>query len=170
MGAGCCSMVQDHTSPLHQSPLDITNSTSIPSSSLTPELVHLCRVDLGLAEPMDLGQGPAGNRVIVDLTKMVFSGNRLNAILKGRAAADWLTIAAGVATIDVRATMQTDDGALIYVQYQGRTQISQGLGSSPIFVAPRFDTSDPRYTWLNPIQAIGKGDLKSLRYEWFELR
>ncbi|MFI4972541.1 MAG: hypothetical protein ACHP7H_07670 [Hyphomicrobiales bacterium] len=40
--------------------------------------------------------------------------------------------------------------------------------------APLYDTADPRYAWLNKIQAVAKGvvtpDLRRLDYEIFELR
>lgn len=40
--------------------------------------------------------------------------------------------------------------------------------------APLYDTADPRYAWLNKIQAVAKGvvtpDLSRLDYEIFELR
>ena len=43
-----------------------------------------------------------------------------------------------------------------------------------IYVAPRFETCDERYLWLNRIQAVGKGTLQedglSLYYEWYEVR
>lgn len=133
------------------------------------ELVHLCTVELELAAPLVIGAGPSGNRMIVDVTGMTFSGERLNATLKGRAAADWLTIVGTVATIDVRATIETHDGALIYVQYQGRSDAKDGIGATPIYVAPTFETTDERYLWLNHLQAVGKGDLKTRRYEWYEM-
>ena len=41
------------------------------------------------------------------------------------------------------------------------------------YVAPRFETGDERYAWLNGIQAVGKGILYenlSLDYEWYEVR
>jgi hypothetical protein len=52
--------------------------------------------------------------------------------------------------------------------------VSQGLTlPATVYVAPRFETCDERYLWLNRIQAVGKGivheDL-SLDYEWFEVR
>lgn len=135
-----------------------------------PELLPLCTVDLELAPATLVGEGPSGTRMVVDVTGMTISGERLNAELKGSAAADWLTIVGTVATIDVRATVETNDGALIYIQYQGRSDVTNGIGSNPIYVAPRFESSDERYRWLNHVQAVGKGDLASLRYEWFEVR
>ena len=92
--------------------------------------------------------------------------------LKGEAAADWLVVNGPVGTLDVRATMETDDGAVVFLHYTGRTDVSGGPGASPIYVAPVFETGDPRYSWLNAVQAVGKGALDGavLRYEWYELR
>lgn len=140
--------------------------------SLNPalELRPLCVVDLELEPAIHIGDGPSGTRMVVGIAAMTLSGDRLQATMKGRAAADWLTIVRGVATIDVRATLETHDGALIFLQYRGRSDVAKGIGSSPIYVTPTFETSDERYTWLNHTQAVGKGDLKTMRYEWFELR
>ena len=43
---------------------------------------------------------------------------------------------------------------------------------APLYVAPLFETGDERYTWLNCIQAIGKGELDgtALAYEISEVR
>jgi hypothetical protein len=134
------------------------------------ELRPLCTVELELEPAEVIGEGPSGMRMIVGISSMKVSGDRLNAHLKGRAAADWFTIVGTAATIDVRATLETHDGGLIYVQYRGRSDVSNGIGSGPMYVAPTFETSDERYQWLNHIQAVGKGELKTLRYEWFEVR
>jgi hypothetical protein len=71
-------------------------------------------------------------------------------------------------------TVRTDDGATIFVQYQGRVDLSQGF-QFPLnaYVAPRFETGDERYAWLNRIQAVGKGTINedlSVDYEWYEIR
>lgn len=76
--------------------------------------------------------------------------------------------------MDVRLTLETDDGALIYMEYGGRrdfSQIAPGL-DTPVYIAPRFETSDERYRWLNKIQAIGKGVAvgQSRVYEIYEAR
>ncbi len=134
-----------------------------------PTLRPLCTVDLKLNAPLMIGDGPSGKRMVVDITAMSLTGERLNAELEGRAAADWLTITQNVATIDVRATLKTNDGALIYLQYRGRSDVTNGLGTSPVIVAPIFESSDERYLWLNAVQSVGKGDIRSLRYEWFEV-
>jgi hypothetical protein len=80
----------------------------------------------------------------------------------------------GTGTVDVRVTLRTDDDAAIFVQYQGRVDLSRGF-QFPLtaYVAPRFETGDERYTWLNRIQAVGKGTINedlSVDYEWYEVR
>lgn len=134
------------------------------------ELIPLCTVSLEISKPMTVGEGPSGNRIVAEITGFDVSGGRLKATLKGNAAADWVMVSGATATIDVRLTLETEDGAIIYVQYQGRTDVSEGIGAAPFYVAPRFETAHPNYTWLNTIQAAGKGSLRDKRYEWFELR
>jgi hypothetical protein len=96
----------------------------------------------------------------------------LNGQSLGVAGADWMTISGSVGTLDVRMTMETDDGAIIFVQYRGRTEIGAASGPSPLYVAPLFETGDTRYAWINVIQCVGKGTAEGnqLHYEWFEVR
>ena len=80
----------------------------------------------------------------------------------------------GTGTVDDRWTLRTDDGAVIFVQFNGRLDASEGLQFPvTVYVAPRFETGDERYAWLNRIQGVGKGifyeDL-SLDFEWYEVR
>jgi hypothetical protein len=76
----------------------------------------------------------------------------------------------GTGTLDVRALVETDDGALIFVQYNGRVDV--GGASTTVYATPRFETGDDRYRWMNQIQAVGKGALDgtTLTYELYELR
>lgn len=136
----------------------------------SPTLVPLCSVQLELATPTVIKGGPAGTRMIAPIAAMRLSGDRLSGALEGPAAADWLTIAGEVATIDVRATIRTDDDAIVFVQYRGRSDAAERFGTAPIHVAVMFETAAPQYTWLNPLLAVGRGELSELRYEWFELR
>ena len=93
----------------------------------------------------------------------------------GAAAADWVTVGPdGTGGLDIRETIRTDDGATIFVQYQGKLDLSKGMQfPMTAYVAPRFETGDERYAWLNRIQAVGKGTLNedlSVDYEWYEVR
>ena len=55
----------------------------------------------------------------------------------------------------MRFTLKTDDGAFIYVEYQGRGDMATGL----IATAPTFQTGSDKYSWLNGIQAIAAGNV-----------
>jgi len=139
------------------------------------ELVPLCTLRIQLKPPIAAGAGPTGTRLIVELVSAQVKGDRLSGEMLGAAAADWIIVGPeGTATVDVRVTLQTEDGAVIFVQYNGRLDASQGLQfPMTAYVAPRFETGDERYAWLNRIQAVGKGILYedlSLDYEWYEVR
>ena len=113
-----------------------------------------------------VGTGAFGTRTIVSVTGGSFEGPRL----KGRVlptGGDWLLDdAVGVRRLDVRATFETDDGALIYVQYYGvskedpsrpRTTRETEYGEIYFMTAPRFETGDERYAWLNDLVCVGEG-------------
>jgi hypothetical protein len=139
---------------------------------MTIELVPLCTLTAVLRRPYVLGKTPVGARWIFEVESGKADGDRLQATLKGQANGDWLMVGPdGTGTLDVRALMETDDGALIFMHYTGRTDMSAGPGK-PLFSAPQFETSDDRYRWLNAVQAVGKGsfDGSTLVYEVYEVR
>ena len=119
-----------------------------------------------------LGATPAGTRIIQEIVAADLVGERLNASLKGAAAADWLAVdAQGVATFDIRMTLETGDGAVVYLAYEGRADWSGGMGKAPVYVGMRFEAGDERYRWLNALQLFGKGELAEgggLAYSIFE--
>lgn len=104
--------------------------------------------------------------------------------------ADWLRVmASGVLRLDVRAVLKTDDGALIYMTYNGIIQHSPESAEKmsrgevltardiPYFVtAPTFQTSSPTHAWLNSVQAVSKmveiklGEGGYVRYDTFIVR
>ena len=142
---------------------------------MTIELIPLCTITIKLSEPFILPDTPSGTLVIVEVESLDVTGDRLRGHLKGRAAADWLTIdSRAMGTLDVRTLIETDDGALVYTTYRGRLDLSMGTGAMPVYSAPLFDTGDDRSLWLNGIQAVGKGagsaDGRELAYEVFEVR
>jgi hypothetical protein len=111
-----------------------------------------------LGERHILEGAPFGTRVIVDLTGMRIEGPRLRARMRGSAAADWWSRAPdGTVQLDVRATLETDDGALVFIQYNGRVDFSDPARPGPVYATPRFETGDARYAWLNKVQAVMKG-------------
>ena len=136
------------------------------------ELVPLCDIDITLSDQILVGQGPAGLRVVAEVGSIVVEGERLRGTGKGTSGADWLTIVDGITTVDVRFTVETHDGALVYVTYTGRSDFREGPGVHPIYAAPLFETGDERYAWLNLVQAVSKGtfDGTTVRYEVAEVR
>lgn len=133
-------------------------------------------VTLTLDTPSDglfmLGATPVGTRIIQEIAGVRFEGERLQASMKGQAAADWLAIdAKGIATFDIRMLLETDDGALVYFAYEGRSDWSKGMGSAPIYVQARFESGDERYGWVNNIPVVGKGEIRDggVAYDFFEM-
>lgn len=116
-----------------------------------------------------IGATAAGRRRIAPISGGGFEGERLRGrILPG--GADWvLDRPDGAMLIDVRTVLETDDGALIYLQYQGAMRatpdVMQRLNrGEPIAeseytlrITPRFETGHERYRWLNDVTAVGTG-------------
>jgi hypothetical protein len=131
-------------------------------------LVHLATVTVAGGDRYRIDDGPFGNRVIASISEGRWEGERLRGAIVG-AGGDWAMPGPGGAMLlDVRQAIETDDGAVVYVSYHGRADRTRGTYT----IAPTFETSDPRYTWLNAVQAIGKGHLVDGRivYEIFEAR
>lgn len=116
-----------------------------------------------------IGQTPAGLRRIAPVTGGTFTGERLNGTVLG--GADWvINRPDGVMVIDVRLTLKTDDGAMVYLTYQGRflaepqvmARFAKGALLDPseysLAISARFECGDERYRWLNDAVAVGTGE------------
>jgi hypothetical protein len=85
-----------------------------------PRLTRVYRLEATLGQPLDLGERPQGHRRIVPLTGGTFTGPELSGRLLAGASADWQTVLPdGTALGDIRYTLQTDAGELLYVQSRG---------------------------------------------------
>jgi hypothetical protein len=101
---------------------------------------------------------PRGRRIIGPIVDARLEGERLSATQVGTSAADWLVMAPdGTTYIDVRIAVRTDDGARLFMTYFGRADWSGGVMSGPVYSTPCFETSDPRYAWLNPVLCAARG-------------
>jgi hypothetical protein len=134
-----------------------------------PKLEYLMTLRAVLKPPIEVGQGPAGTRNIYDVTDGNFEGPQL----KGKvlpSGGDWMLIGEdGVGRLDVRAALETDDGARLFVQYYGVAVLNEAAvealsggaetqyGDTYFMTQPRFETGDPRYAWLNAVVAVGEG-------------
>ena len=119
-----------------------------------------------------IGQTPAGLRRIAPVTGGKFSGERLSGAVHG--GADWvINRPDGVMVIDVRLTLETDDGALIYLTYQGRllaeaeamARFRKGALLAPeeysLAIVAKFECGAERYAWLNNSVVVGTGEQTS---------
>lgn len=135
---------------------------------LSATLRPLCHATYQLAEPIAVSTGPTGSRTIGEITAARFEGERLNASLKGRAAADWAFVEpSGRVLVDARLTLGTDDGATVLLTYAGR----MNAATAGVYSAMYFETGDARYEWLTRILAVAKGFFAgdTLEYEIYEV-
>jgi len=132
------------------------------------QLVPLAHVSVAAGDRYSVPGGPFGSRVIAGIRDGRWEGERFAGNIVGPGG-DWAMPGPDNAMLlDVRQVVETDDGAVVYVTYHGRCDRSRGTYT----VAPTFETSDQRYTWLNAVQAVGKGILRDgrLEYVMYEVR
>jgi hypothetical protein len=85
-----------------------------------PRLTQVYRLEALLGEPLDVGEVSQRHRRIVPLTGGTFTGPELSGKLLPGVSADWqIVLPDGTALGDIRYTLQTDDGDLLYVQSRG---------------------------------------------------
>jgi Protein of unknown function (DUF3237) len=116
----------------------------------------LMTLRLNTAPTQDIGAGPHGTRVTFPITGGSFEGDRLRGkVLPG--GDDWTVRRAdGVIELDLRITLETDDAALIHMTFEGIRD-----DGAPYFrTVPRFETAEPRYSFLNRLLAVGRGEIR----------
>src|SRR5205823_7388076 len=133
----------------------------------------LMTVRIAAAPLQRLGAVPHGIRTIVPVTGGEFEGPRLRGkVLPG--GCDWTLLRSdGVLELDLRLTLETDDGASIYMTSFGLRHgpldvlaaLARGESVDPsryyFRTAPRFETSAPQYAFLNRLIAISSGDRRA---------
>lgn len=133
------------------------------------ELIPLATVRVSRGEIHRMGETAFHRRVIGGISRGRWEGERLAGDIVDPGG-DWAIPSRDgtLMLLDVRQVIRTDDGALVYVTYQGRCDRGRGTYT----VAPTFETDDERYAWLNGVQAIGQGrsDGDDIVYEMFEVR
>ncbi len=113
---------------------------------------------LSTAPAQNIGVGPHGTRLTFPITGGSFDGDRLRGkVLPG--GGDWVIKRAdGVVELDLRITLQADDGALIHMTFVGIRD--DGAPGAPYFrTLPRFETADAKYSFLNRLLAVGIGEI-----------
>jgi hypothetical protein len=136
----------------------VTMSGQLPD----PCLRMVYRLEVTLGEPLDLGEVAQGHRRIVPQTGGTFTGPELSGELLGGASADWqIVLPDGTSFADIRYTLQTDDGDLLYIQSRGvrhgSADVLARLGRGEDVNASEYtfrtstqiETAAPELDWLN---------------------
>jgi hypothetical protein len=134
-----------------------------------PKLDHVCTLNVVLDPIRDMGQGRAGVRRIIPIVGGTVTGPRLSGRILNLGA-DWQTIFAdGLAELDTRYAMETDDGATIeivnYGYRHGPKEVLDAVArGEPVDPASyymrthaRLETGDARYDWVNRTLFAGVG-------------
>src|SRR5262245_12069974 len=133
----------------------------------------LMTLQVAVVGPQKIGAVPHGTRVTAPIAHGHFEGPRLRGkVLPG--GADWTLLRSdGVLELDLRITLETEDGALIYMASFGLRHgppevlaaLARGESVDPsryyFRTAPRFETGAPQYAFLNRLIAISTGDRRA---------
>src|SRR5688572_23528999 len=136
-----------------------------------PPLVFAFELRVKVADPVVIGEVPAGLRRIVKITGGTMSGPRINGIVVPDSGADWQVIQPdGFSELDTRYTLQTDKGELVYVQNVGirhaPPEVMQKLNAGQVVdpklvyfrTVPKFETTAPDLQWLTRSVFVGVGE------------
>jgi hypothetical protein len=135
---------------------------------------HLLDLVVDLEPRLDIGVGQYGRRILFGAAGGSFYGPELRgAVLAG--GGDWALFRPdGSMMLDVRLTLRTDDGALLYMTYGGRWITPPELRADMVDPVrryqvdparyyfrtnPLFETGARQYAWLNDIVCVGSGYL-----------
>ncbi len=132
------------------------------------QLLMTLQVAVGAVQKV--GAVPHGTRVTAPIREGSFEGPRLRGkVLPG--GGDWTLLRGdGVLELDLRVTLETDDGALIHMTSFGLRHgppdviaaLARGEPVDPdtyyFRATPRFETGHPKYAFLNRLVAVASGD------------
>ncbi len=153
-------------------------------SGPTLNSAHLFTIRLDVGAMDDIGVTPYGHRRFASLAGGTFEGDELKGTVQPTPAGDWITVRSdGVWELDVRLTLKTHDGHLIYMSYRGLRhgpqwvldRLAKGEKVDPseyyFRTAPRFETASEKYSFLNRIIAVGVGrrEASGPIYEVFQI-
>lgn len=139
-------------------------------SLATMSSTFLMTLQVAVAGMQKIGVVPHGTRVTAPIVSGHFEGPRLRGkVLPG--GGDWTLLRGdGVLELDLRLTLETDDGALIHMTSFGLRHgppeviaaLARGERIDPASyyfrTTPRFETAHPKYAFLNRLLAVARGD------------
>jgi hypothetical protein len=137
-------------------------------------LEYICSFTVTLRREL-IGPLAEGIRVNYHITGGEVDGPKLRGKFRP-GGADFVTMRRdGVAVLDIRATIETHDGAVIYVVASGLTYTSEDAyeraikgdlpPTIPLRAVVRLSTAHPDYLWVNRLQFVEIGELVRARDE-----
>ena len=140
-----------------------------------PALQFVMRLSVEVSAPMELGEFSGVKKRIIPITGGSFEGPRIKGIvLPG--GADWqYTRPDGVAVLEARYTLKTDDGRLISVENRGFRHGVPGLAAMIasgrkvprsqyyFMTTPVFEASDEGLAWLTKAIFVGEAEREANR-------
>ena len=127
----------------------------------TPQLEFAFSAKVTLDKLQDLGNTPHGHRRIIPITGGSFEGPAIKGIVKP-GGADWQIVRSdGVVELNAQYTIETDDGALIYITNKGyrnaSAEVTKRIANGEMVDAkeyyfrttPFFETASAKYDYLN---------------------
>ncbi|MBZ0218127.1 MAG: DUF3237 domain-containing protein [Fimbriimonadaceae bacterium] len=142
-----------------------------------PTLEHFCDLVVELAPIMELGDGRSGVRRIIPIIGGSVQGPRVSGKILNLGA-DWQTVFRdGMAELDTRYAMETDDGALIeiinYGYRHGPSKViaaitrGEDVSGDDYYMRThaRLESGDERYSWVNRMLFVGTGGRKKSTVE-----
>lgn len=142
----------------------------------------LFRLALDFDKPISLKNSAGDGRLVYRTDGGHFAGERLSGRIHP-AVGDWVSVQDRDVEIDVRLRLETDDGAIIHMSYNGVHVFDAKLarllldgdqmntGANYFRVSPRFETRSEKYAWINTVTCLGIGDRTptGVKYEVFEV-
>jgi muconolactone delta-isomerase len=147
-----------------------------------PELTLVYHLEASLGQPLDLGETAGGRRRIVPLTGGSFTGPVISGTLLPGGSADWQIVQPdGTALADLRYTLSTDRGALLYAKSKGvrhgtpevLARLGRGEPVDPseytFRTTTRLETAAPDLDWLNKgvFISVGGRQPSAVTYETY---
>ena len=142
---------------------------------------HLCDIHIDF-EPADMFATPVGTRLNLIARQGTVQGERLRGEIVPGSGDAVLMGSDGVSRLDVRGTIRTHDGALVFMTNTGRIQLppdvlarfaaGETITSDEMWArsCPLFETSAEGYEWLNTAVTVAYHDvaLRLVEYRVYE--
>jgi hypothetical protein len=157
-----------------------SGTASADGPTVSVETEYLGTLEAQLDPPQAVGA-----RYIFNVIGGTIQGPKINGTFVAPSG-DWgMPMPDGSYRLDVRASIKTNDGEFIFVEYNGVVSASKEVSDRYLkgdvitakdeyfFSAPTFTTTSKNYDWLNKVQVVGKMvtvSTKGVKYDLFIVR